>query len=171
MASLGAIWVALRDRENDLERAKKYFGNQSQLVTDDDKFVCVDNNANETAPNEKLQQLSKEFGEAFFMYFQSTIDYFSFARWIEGEVVRELFYYADEGWQVVTGTPEPWEETYLFNENDLESLLEYEDETDADELRRYWATKELEEGKFYPLLSARETCYDLMRFYKLSAVS
>lgn len=136
-------------------------------------FACaVKDEAKPEVPERVMKELSSQWGqEAIFMCVQTTVDFFIYSHWQEGEMVRQIQYCADEGWYEVTGKKEDWE-LRLLNESekqlqlsylDLERLgknpnsAEYIDALRCSvEIENVWSGQVLVEGSFYPMATASD---------------
>jgi hypothetical protein len=184
MASYDAIWVKIVDVEGDLVCLRENYKSNAQL-TQNSPFVCAKTNISDGEfPEELLEELAQDFEEVIFMLAQTTSDFFLYSHWSNGEKVRELGYFSDEGWYLVNGKKETWEND-LFQEankiqqlgyldmerlaNDPNARIEYQQAKEqAEEIESVWSTAELCEGYFYPMATANEM-YDLVKYhFKLS---
>lgn len=184
MASYDSIWVKIVDVDGDLAFLQENYNSNVQF-SQTNMFVCAKTNVSEGEfPEELLEEISQHFKEVIFMLAQTTTDLFLYSHWSNGEKIRELGYFADEGWYVVSGKKEAWENN-LFQEaekvrqlsyldierlaNDPSATTEYHQAQEkAEEIESVWATTELCEGYFYPMATANEM-YDLVKqYFKLS---
>jgi len=162
MAGYDSIWVKMNNQD----------------------FVCNRSNASDgEIPSELLEELSQGFKEAIFMEVQTTVDFFLYGHWQNGEMIREVSYCADDGWYEIKGSQESWEEI-LFQEEeklrqisylDLEHLAknayttkEYQTaQQKAKQIEEIWAKSELCEGCFYPMATAGELYQIIKQYFKL----
>ena len=122
-------------------------------------------------PREKLRGVSAELRtDGIWLSFQSTVDAFEYHHWRAGAALRSLVYgcYEEERtWEEISGTPEPWEQTVLFGQNELERSLNcIQEESYQEELRRIWRERELLPGRTDPGIDARETARGVAEFYR-----
>ncbi|PZO36159.1 MAG: hypothetical protein DCF19_22290 [Pseudanabaena frigida] len=175
--TLGAIFVPLKsdcvDRLQDWLQTKNYNGRDSKkiVVSPENSFAVVEeygrtSHAPRWLPSREktddpltvpqtgiLPELSINFGEAFaFIMFDDHIDC---QHWKEGKLVRFLDGNA-EGWDTVSGHPDPWEEDFFFPLEKLDSCLndlrDWEEltlEREA-EIRKVWAEKAIRSGAAEP---------------------
>lgn len=124
------------------------------------KFVGVRRADTEfEVPASLLTGLSRKLKtDVFWLSFQSTVDAFQFHHWSGGRPIRSLVYGCFEEertWERVEGEAETWEREIFFAQKDLEFTLRLADGAAAkEELRRIWATCELEPGRTEPSLDA-----------------
>ena len=178
MSSYDAIWVKVNNPETDLPFLQEKY-NKNTKLTEGLTFACVIKNASDgETPNECMADLSQRFGEAIFMTVQTTVDFFIYSHWHEGELVREIQYCADEGWYQLNGEKEDWEQC-LFHEDeklrqlsylDLDYLLKKPDSTEyanaqrlAAQIESVWARQELVQESFYPMATANELYHIVMQ--------
>ncbi len=64
-------------------------------------------------------KLSREFGEAWFLFAHTTSTVFAYDHSRAGKILRSLAYSGDEGWIVAEGVPEYWWEGVLFEERQI----------------------------------------------------
>jgi hypothetical protein len=90
------------------------------------------------------RELSKHLNTSVIAFFlQTTVSYERIEHWQNGELVRELEYYAEGGgWVAQRGTPQPWEADYFFSadEGTRESVpwpSNLDDEVSTDDIARY----------------------------------
>lgn len=184
MASYDAIWVKIIDVDGDLACLRENYNSSAQLPQNS-MFACAKTDVSDGEfPEELLEELAQDFEEVIFMLAQTTTDLFLYSHWSNGEKVRELGYFADEGWYLVNGKKETWENS-LFQEADKIRQLSYLDmerlandpsatteyhqaQEKAEEIESVWATTEVCEGYFYPMAIASELYEVVKQYFKLS---
>ena len=123
------------------------------------------------APESSLAALSAQLGtDVIWLGFQSTVDAFQFHHWRSGQHVRALVYgcFQDERtWERVYGEREPWEREVLFNQRELERVLDYAaSDSERDELQRIWRDAEISPGSTEPGLDSRECARQIAAHYQ-----
>jgi hypothetical protein len=171
MASFGAVWVQLNDRENDLERLQQQGYVSDIIAKPDDDFVCVhtDTDPNEY-PEDILAEISQAFGDAVFIGIETNADFFIYGHWQGGELVRELTYSGDDGWLQVTGEAEPWEHEILFSSGNLEAAIAATGEENATDVQQFWDRQALQEGSQLPKITADDLYYRLLSYFKMPGI-
>lgn len=171
MSSYGSVWVKLNAPETDLPLLQKEYNSQATLPAGLSFACAIKNEADGETPEGRMAELSQRFGEAIFMCVQTTVDFFIYSHWRDGEQVRQIQYCADEGWYEVSGEKENWE-LQMFDEADKQRQLGYLDlerlaknptsseyseaQRLAAEIEAVWAGQELIEESFYPMATASE---------------
>ncbi|MFM8331155.1 MAG: DUF6928 family protein [Candidatus Methylumidiphilus sp.] len=172
MSGYGSIWVKINDPEIDLPNVRDGY-NPNASLPEGAAFACAVKNADDAeTPTEQMEELSQRFGEAIYMEVQTTVDFFIYSHWRDGELLREIQYSADAGWYDLQGEDEAWEKRLLSEEErqrqlsylDLEHLAtkpEWADELaeaqrTAETLEQVWAGQVLVEDSFYPMATASE---------------
>ena len=182
MSGYEYIWVKVNEPETDLPLLREQY--HVSVLSEGARFACaaeVDEGGE--SPADTLQALSNSFGEAIFMSVQTTVDFFLYSHWRDGELLREITYCADEGWYELQGEKQAWEQR-LFSENerlrqlsylDLDHLAKNPNTAEYDDAQRLaaqistvWTAKELIEDSFYPMATASELYYLVMRELSLT---
>lgn len=178
MSSYGSVWVKLNNSETDLPLLQREYNSQATLP-EGLSFACaIKDEADGETPEEMMEKLSVRFGEAIFMCVQTTVDFFLYSHWREGEQIRQIQYCADEGWYEVSGEKELWE-LRLFDEEEKHRQLSYLDlerlgkdsnsaeyidaQRSAAEIETVWAGQALIEDSFYPMATASEVYQIVMQ--------
>lgn len=179
MSSYGSIWVKVNDPASDLAILREEY-KQDASLPEGMSFACADKHAEDgETPEERMRELSQRFGEAVFMTVQTTVDFFIYSHWRGGELAREIQYCADEGWYLLEGEAEDWEQR-LFDEEDKRRQLGYLDldrlannpadakeyaqaQAAAAQIERVWGERRLLRDSFYPMASAADLYHIAMR--------
>ena len=180
MAGYGSVWAKINNAEDLAFLQDNY--NPKATLTDGCYFACARPDEDDAeAPEELMQVLSERFGEAVFMSVQTVVDFFIYAHWKDGELLRQLQYCADEGWYEVTGEQQEWE-LQLFTEQEKQRQLSYLDleylkpecseykeaQRLAAQIEAVWAKQALEENSFYPMATASEVYEIVLHTLKLA---
>ncbi len=183
MSHYGSVWVKLNNPETDLPLLKEKYNAQATLPTGLNFACAIKNESDGETPEGRMAELSQRFGEAIFMCVQTTVDFFIYSHWRDGEQVRQIQYCADEGWYDLSGEKEAWE-LRMFDEAekqrqlsylDLERLAKNPDSSEysnaqrlAAEIEAIWAGRKLLEESFYPMATASEIYDIVMQEYGLA---
>lgn len=184
MSSYGSVWVKINSPETDLLLLQQEYNNHATLP-EGLSFACaVQDEAGGEVPEDLLEELSGRFGEAIFMNVQTTVDFFIYSRWRDGEPVRQIQYCADEGWYEVSGEKESWELRLFNNEAEKQQQLGYLDlerlgknSTSAEyidalrsavQIEAVWSGQKLVEKSFYPMATASEIYQIVMQEFGLA---
>ena len=120
-------------------------------------------------PTDALAPLSVTLSrDVYWLGFQSTVDAFRFHHWASGVEVRCLVYGFEEEriWERATGTPEPWEQSALFDPEELEGELEFvESDDEREDLERIWREHEISPGAMVPGLSSSSVAHAVAGHY------
>lgn len=183
MSSYGSIWVKINNPETDLPPLREKY-NRNAFLPENLSFACAIKDASDPeTPVEQMEELSQRFNEAIFMSVQTTVDFFLYSHWRDGELAREIQYCADEGWYQLDGEKEAWEQR-LFDEEeklrqlsylDLERLAKNPDSAEyadaqrmARKIETIWAGRELLAESFYPMATASELYQIVMQEFALA---
>jgi hypothetical protein len=178
MAGYSSIWVKINKPEEDMAFLKQAYNPKAQLP-DKIRFACAVVNADgDEVPTTLLKQLSLRFTESLFMSVQTVVDFFLYAHWQNGLMVREISYCADAGWYDLQGEKEAWESELFTDEErlrqlsylDLERLASRPSEVNeyknalksAAQIETVWIGRQLYPEAFYPMATASEL-YFLVR--------
>jgi hypothetical protein len=99
--------------------------------------------------------LSGELGtEAVCLIAETTVDALAYWRFSEGEEKRRLVYgmNQDREWEVVSGTPDAWEDRVLWRSGDLDSVLARLPPREAENDRRVYEAKSFVIGQALPFV-------------------
>lgn len=171
MSSYGSIWVKIDHPETDLPLLQEKYNAQANLPAGLNFACAIKDESHGETPEGMMVELSRRFGEAIFMCVQTTVDFFIYSHWRDGEQLRQIHYCADEGWYDLSGEKEAWE-LRMFDEAekmrqlsylDLERLAKNPDSAEyanaqlsLAEIEETWGKKELIEESFYPMAIASE---------------
>ncbi len=170
MQSYSAYFV----RYSSIKKATEFFGKKVEILPNSSWVLCGFEPDDEL-PNEEIlsgevsltEAKSRELGEIFFVYGDTSADWFVYEHAQDGRLLRKLVWFTlpdDEwnaGWVLVEGEPEAWEAA-LFRPDGLERYLENEgqrlkDEGRVDEvaameseIRQLWNLKQITVGKTLP---------------------
>jgi len=97
-------------------RVKKY--DRSAVLLPGGFALVYKNSGTEWTEPGASTKLSREFGEAWYMFAHSTSTVFAYDHSRNGENLRSLAYTGDEGWITAEGVPEEWE-SVLFEERQI----------------------------------------------------
>lgn len=100
--------------------------------------------------------LSARYGEAIFLYADSSADEMIYDHARGGAPLRKLHWTSDGcacAWSCVAGTPEPWEEA-LFADRLLQAQLDCVDEDEQDEVRAAYASRQIQPEARWPSCDA-----------------
>jgi hypothetical protein len=127
-------------------------------------------------PEHLFEVLSRELAtEVIWLAWQKQVDAFAFQRWVGGRPVRRLSYGVldkERTWELVEGTPEPWEAEALFPPTRLERQLRVrrllaDDSMPEAELRRIWEQRLLVVDSEHPQLVAIDAAHVVARHFQL----
>lgn len=171
MSHYGSIWAKLNNPETDLPILQKQYNPDAKLPKGSSFACAIKDESDGETPEGRMAELSARFGEAIFMCVQTTVDFFIYSHWRDGEQVRQIQYCADEGWYELSGEKEAWE-LRMFDEAEKQQQLSYLDlerlaknpnsaeyadaQRLAAEIENVWAGQELVEESFYPMATASE---------------
>lgn len=178
MSSYGSIWVKLNAPKTELPLLQQKYNAQATLPAGLSFACAIKDEAEGETPDEMMEELSQRFSEAIFMCVQTTVDLFIYSHWREGKRVRQIQYYADEGWYEVSGKKEVWE-LRMFDEAEKQRQLSYLDLEQlgknstspeyidalrtAVQIEAVWSGQKLVEGSFYPMATASEVYQIVMQ--------
>lgn len=193
MKSYSAYFV----RAAALEAARAVFGASVQPLPDSPWLLCAYRPDDELPDEDVLrgetsltQAKSAALGEVFFVYGDTSINWFVYEHAQNGQLLRKLVWatlpegdWDDCGWALVEGTPEAWEAA-LFRADGLARHLEneslrLEDEGRGDEVaamqadaEKRWAAKQIMAGQTLPMgdgtiAMLAEKSYGIDRFGRL----
>lgn len=171
MSSYGSVWVKLNNPEIDLPLLQEEYNSQATLP-EGLSFACaLKDAADGETPKRMMEELSQQFDEVIFMSVQTTVDFFIYSHWRDGEPIRQIQYCADEGWYEISGKKEAWE-LRMFDEAEKQQQLSYLDlerlgknPTSAEyidalrsavQIEVIWSGQKLVEKSFYPMATASE---------------
>ncbi len=189
MKSYSAYFV----RNEAIENARTVFGKRVEPLPDSPWLLCAFQPDDELPDDEVLfgeesltEAKSGQLGEIFFVYGDTSVDWFVYEHASDGRLLRKLVWFTlpddewNSGWVCVEGEPEDWEAT-LFRPDSLERYLEnerqrLEDEGRGDEvaameaeIRQLWDLKQIAAGKTLPFCDGTvalliEKSYGISRF-------
>jgi hypothetical protein len=171
MASFGAVWIQLGDREADLDRLKAQGRSIDPATVASHDFVCVhvDADPNEY-PDDLLAEFSQTFGDAIFLGVDTDTNALVYGHWQQGELVRELTYAEGDGWLQVSGETEAWEDDILFAPEGLPVAIATIGEDYAEEIQQFWDHHLLEEGRQVPAINAKDVYQLLLSHFNMPDV-
>jgi hypothetical protein len=172
MKSYSAYFV----RAAALEAAQAVFGASVQPLPDSPWLLCAYQPDDELPDEDVLrgetsltQAKSAALGEVFFVYGDTSVDWFVYEHAQDGELLRKLVWatlpegdWDDCGWALAEGAPEAWEAA-LFRADGLARHLENEAQRLQDEGRgaevaamqadaeKLWAAKQITAGQTLPM--------------------
>ncbi|NMF60470.1 hypothetical protein [Pseudanabaena yagii] len=189
MKSYSAYFV----RSESIENARKIFGKRVEPLPNSPWLLC-DYQPDDELPDDEVlfgeesltEAKSGQLGEIFFVYGDTSVDWFVYEHASDGRLLRKLVWYTlpddvwNSGWILVAGEPEDWEAT-LFRSDGLARHLELEsqklkDQGHADkipameaEVRQLWDLKQIIKGKRLPFCDGTvamlvEESYGINRF-------
>ena len=173
------LYVRTGDREAVLQEVRTAVGSGGDVLQVPGNPYCVVLWAGEDyrPPEELLEDLSRNLGvDALWLAWQKQVDAFAFQRWVKGSAVRRLAYGVCEKertWELVDGSPEPWEGEALFPPIRLQRQLRVQrlfPDAGAPceaELRRIWQEHLLSADSEHPRLVAIDAAHVVARYYCL----
>ena len=173
------FYVRIDRHANALEQVRAEVGEAPSVHVEPDNPYCVVLWAKEdfSPPEGHFERLSRGLaGEVLWLAWQKQVDAFAFQRWMDGRPVRRLAYGVlekERTWEVVDGTPEPWEAEALFPAARLERQLHVRglfpdpSELPEAELRRVWEEHLLVVDSQHPQLVAIDAAWVVARHYRL----
>ncbi|MEI6428268.1 MAG: hypothetical protein WCO45_07750 [Pseudanabaena sp. ELA607] len=170
MKSYSAYFV----RDQAMAKAQQIFGQKVKPLPDTSWLLCAFDPDDEV-PDEAIllgeesltEAKSMELGEIFFVYGDTSVDWFVYEHAIDGKLLRKLVWYTTDddwncGWLLAEGEPEAWE-AQLFRTDCLTQYLENETQRLKDEgksevvasmeaeVRQIWERKQIIAGQSLPL--------------------
>jgi hypothetical protein len=173
------LYVRVGDSPTAVDRLRDAVGEAADIHHSPGSAYCVVLWPDETfrPPEELSRSLSRDLAtEVVWLAWQKQVDAFAFQRWVDGKSVRRLAYgmmERERTWEVVDGTPEPWEADAFFDPARLERQLRVRklfpgrDEITEEELRRVWEQRLLVVDSEHPQLAAIDAAYTVARHFRL----
>jgi len=189
MKSYSAYFV----RNAAIETAQTIFGKGVEPLPDSPWLLCAFQPDDELPDEEVLfgeesltKAKSSQLGELFFVYGDTSVDWFVYEHAIDGRLLRKLVWFTlpndewNSGWVWVEGEPEDWE-VALFHSEELARYLENERQRLRDEgcedkmaameadITQLWDLKQITAGKTLPFCDGTvallvEKSYGINRF-------